>query len=71
MILAVKGAISVFEIPFIMTDGANGTATFVTKTLEVAFTSRKIGMASAMGVVLLVLIMIITFIQKRFFEKEG
>jgi len=71
MILAVKGAISVFEIPYIMTDGANGTATFVTKTLEVAFTSRKIGMASAMGVVLLILIMIITFIQKRFFEKEG
>ena len=71
MILAVKGAISVFEIPYIMTNGANGTATFVTKTLEVAFTSRKIGMASAMGVVLLILIMIITFIQKRFFEKEG
>lgn len=70
MILAVKGAISVFEIPYIMTNGANGTATFVTKTLEVAFTSRKIGMASAMGVILLILIMIITFIQKRFFEKE-
>lgn len=70
LILAVKGAISVFEIPYIMTNGANGTATFVTKTLEVAFTSRKIGMASAMGVVLLILIMIITFIQKRFFEKE-
>lgn len=70
MILAVKGAISVFEIPFIMTDGGNGSATFVTKTLEVAFTSRKIGMASAMGVVLLVLIMIITFIQKKFFEEE-
>ena len=70
MILAVKGAISVFEIPYIMTGGANGTATFVTKTLEVAFTSRKIGMASAMGVVLLIIIMIITFIQKKFFEKE-
>lgn len=70
MILAVKGAISVFEIPFIMTNGANGTSTFVTKTLEVAFTSRKIGMASAMGVILLILIMIITFIQKKFFEKE-
>ena len=70
LILAVKGAISVFEIPYIMTNGANGTATFVTKTLEVAFTSRKIGMASAMGMILLILIMIITFIQNRFFQEE-
>lgn len=68
MILAVKGAISVFEIPYIMTDGGNGSATFVTKTLEVAFTSRKIGLASAMGVLLLAVILVITYIQKRFFE---
>ena len=70
MILAVKGAISVFEIPYIMTNGANGTGTFVTKTLEVAFTTRKIGLASAMGVELLIMIMIVTFIQKKYFEKE-
>ena len=68
LILAVKGAISVYEIPMIMTNGANGSATFVMKTLDTAFTSRKIGLASAMGVVLLVFIMIITFIQKRFIE---
>lgn len=68
MILAVKGAISVFEIPKIMTDGANGSATFVTKTLDTAFTVHKVGLASAMGMVLLVIIMIVTFIQKRFFE---
>ena len=71
MILAVKGAISVFEIPYIMTDGNGVSATFVTKTLEVAFTSRKIGMASAMGVVLLIMILIITFVQKKFFDGGG
>lgn len=70
LILAVKGAISVYEIPMIMTNGANGSATFVMKTLDTAFTSRKIGLASAMGVVLLVFIMIITFIQKRFIEGK-
>ena len=69
LILAVKGAISVFEIPYIMTGGPNGSGTFVTETLDVAFTSRKIGLASAMGVVLLIIIMLITFIQKRYFEK--
>lgn len=70
LILAVKGAISVYEIPMIMTNGANGSSTFVMKTLDTAFTSRKIGLASAMGVVLLVFIMIVTFIQKRFVERK-
>lgn len=70
LILAVKGAISVYEIPMIMTNGANQSATFVMKTLDTAFTSRKIGLASAMGVVLLVFIMIVTFIQKRFIEGK-
>lgn len=70
LILAVKGAISVFEIPKIMTDGANGSSTFVLKTLDTAFTIHKVGLASAMGVVLLVFIMVVTFIQKRFFEGD-
>lgn len=70
LILAVKGAISVFEIPLIMTNGANGSATFVTKTLDTAFSMKKVGLASAMGVVLLVFIMIVTFIQKYFFEGK-
>ena len=70
IILAVKGAISVFEIPKIMTDGANGSSTFVLKTLDTAFTVHKVGLASAMGVVLLAIIMVITFIQKKYFEGE-
>lgn len=70
IILAVKGAISVFEIPYIMTDGQNGSSTFVMKTLDTAFVSRKYGLASALGVVLLIFIMIVTFIQKYFIEGK-
>ena len=70
LILAVKGAISVYEIPYVMTNGGNGSMTFVIKTLNTAFTDRKIGLASAMGVVLLVFVMIITVIQKRFVEGK-
>ncbi|MGN0496251.1 MAG: carbohydrate ABC transporter permease [Lachnospiraceae bacterium] len=70
LILAVKGAISVFEIPYIMTGGNNGSSTFVIKTLDTAFKSKKIGLASAMGVVLLIFIMIVTFIQKYFIEGK-
>ena len=70
IILAVKGAISVFEIPYIMTDGQNGSSTFVMKTLDTAFVSRKYGLASALGVVLLIFIMVVTFIQKYFIEGK-
>lgn len=70
LILAVKGAITVFEIPYIMTGGADASCTFVIKTIQTAFSLRKVGLASALGIVLLVLIMIVTFIQKRFFEGK-
>lgn len=70
LILAVKGAINVFEIPYIMTSGGNGSATFVIKAIQMAFTNKKIGLASAMGVILLIIIMIITYIQKYCFEAR-
>lgn len=70
LILAVKGAISVYEIPFIITNGRGGSMTFVIKTLETAFTDKKIGLACAMGVVLLVIVMVITVVQKRFVEGK-
>lgn len=69
LILAVKGAINVFEIPYIMTGGASGSATFVTKTIETAFKLKKIGLASSMGVVLLTLIMLVTFVQEWVFKR--
>lgn len=70
LILAVKGAISVYEIPFIMTKGSGGSMTFVIKTLNTAFTDKKIGLSCAMGVVLLIIVMIVTVIQKRFVEGK-
>lgn len=68
LILAVKGAISVYEIPFIMTKGGGGSMTFVIKTLQTAFTDKKIGLACAMGVVLLIIVMIVTIVQKILIE---
>jgi ABC-type sugar transport system permease subunit len=70
IILSIRGALSVFEIPFIMTGGANGSATFVIQTLQTAFNNRKVGLASAMAVVLLLIILIVTAIQKKLLEKE-
>ncbi len=70
LILAVKGAISVYEIPFVMTRGSGGSMTYVIKTLHTAFTSRKIGLACALGVILLIMVLIISVIQKRFVEGK-
>lgn len=70
LILAVKGAISVFEIPYIMTGGKNHTSTFVIQTMETMFSKDKVGLASAMAVILLVIIIVVTLIQKYFFREE-
>ena len=69
-ILAIAGSLSVFEIPFIMTGGANGTSTFVIQTLQTAFVFRQVGLASAMAVVLLAIVLVVTFIQRRVFPDE-
>lgn len=69
-ILAIAGSLSVFEIPFIMTGGANGTSTFVIQTLQTAFTFRQVGLASAMAVVLLLIVLIVTWIQRRIFPDD-
>ncbi|WP_208586827.1 carbohydrate ABC transporter permease [Gracilibacillus suaedae] len=70
LVLAISGALSAFEIPYIMTGGANGSATFVIQTVDTAFKYGKIGLASAMAVILLFIVIIVTVLQKRFFSEE-
>ena len=69
-ILAISGALSVFEIPYIMTQGANGSETFVISTVNTAFTYRQVGLASAMAVVLLLIVVVVTVIQRKVFPDE-
>jgi multiple sugar transport system permease protein len=70
MILAISGSLSVFEIPYIMLMGANGTETFVIATVEKAFQLRKVGLASAMAVVLLIIVLVVTAIQRMIVKDE-
>ncbi len=64
-ILAISGALSVFEIPYVMTNGGNGTETFVIRTIWMAFNRNTVGLASAMAVVLLVIVLLVTWLQRR------
>lgn len=70
LILGISGSLSAFETPFIMTGGANGTATFVIKTVQEAFVFNRVGLASAMAVVLLVIVLFVTWVQRKFFPDE-
>lgn len=68
--LAFVGSLSVFDIPMIITKGANGTKTFVMATLETAFTFNDFGLASAMAVVLLLVVFIFMLIQRVLFRES-
>lgn len=70
LILNVAGAISVFEIPFIMTGGANGSNTFVIQTVNTAFKFQQVGLGSAMAVIVLLIVASATIVQKIFFKED-
>lgn len=73
VILSVSGSISAFEPPFVITGGSFGTSTYFVLMDRLAHEDQKVGLASAMAVVLLLIIILITVIQKlifRFFLDE-
>lgn len=72
LILAVKGAVSVFEVPYIMTGGTFGTSTFVIETINIGMKNfpRRIGLASAISTVLFVIILIVTLVQQKAFGEK-
>ncbi|MDT8715251.1 sugar ABC transporter permease [Clostridium sp. 19966] len=71
LILNVSGAISVFEIPFIMTGGANNSMTFVIQTVYTAFKFNRVGLASAMAVIVLLIVAVVTILQQSLFKEEA
>ncbi|GFZ34270.1 ABC transporter permease [Clostridium zeae] len=70
IVLGINGALSVFEIPYIMTQGANGSKTFVIQTLDTGFKYQKLGLACSMAIVLLLISISVTLIQKKFLSEE-
>ena len=68
-ILSITGSLSAFEPAYVVGSmGANGTATFFIKIHQMAHVSGKVGMACAMAMVLMVLILIFTVLQRLFFR---
>lgn len=70
LILATVGSLEVFDVPFLITGGANGTKTFVMATLEEAFEFRRVGMAAAMAVILLAFVMLVVVVQRAVLSRS-
>jgi multiple sugar transport system permease protein len=69
VIMSISGSLSAFEPPYVITDGANGTGTYFVIMHEIAHTQMKVGLASAMAVVLLLIIFTVTILQNVCFNK--
>ncbi|MDY3917880.1 MAG: sugar ABC transporter permease [Candidatus Limivivens sp.] len=63
----IRGALQVFDIPFVMTGGGPGYAssTFTLYTINTAFTYSNFGLASTMAVAIMVLIVLIYVVQNK------
>jgi ABC-type sugar transport system permease subunit len=63
----IRGALQVFDIPFVMTGGGPGYAssTFTLYTINTAFQFSNFGLASTMAVAIMVMIIVIYFVQNK------
>lgn len=73
LFLNVRGALQVFDIPFLITNGGPGYAssTFTLYTINTAFKFNSFGLASSMGVILIVIIIAISKIQDFLLDSKG
>lgn len=69
VILSITGSLSAFEPPYVITSmGGNGTATYFIKMHQTAHVQNKVGLACAMAVILVLIIVLATLIQKLVFR---
>lgn len=63
----IRGALQVFDIPFVMTAGGPGYAssTFTLYTIKTAFTFSNFGLAATMAVAMMLMIVVIYVIQNK------
>jgi multiple sugar transport system permease protein len=73
LIISVVGSFLAFNQFFIITDGGPGTSTVpvVMSIFQTAFADTDVGLASAMSVVLVIVVGLITFVQFHFLQGDG
>ena len=73
LIISVVGSFLAFNQFFIITDGGPGTSTesVVMAIYQTAFADTDVGLASAMSVVLVIVVGLITFIQFHYLQRDS
>ncbi len=71
LILSITGSLSAFEPPYVITGGTFGTSTYFLMMHNIAHRYQKLGLASAMAVALMVIIVLVTILQKVGFSLAG
>lgn len=63
----IRGALQVFDIPFVMTAGGPGYAssTFTLYTIKTAFTFSNFGLASTMAIAIMIMIVLVYIVQNK------
>lgn len=67
---SIVGSVAVFDIPYILTRGTNGTNTFTTTLIETAFQYNLYGVACAMAVLLMIFVTIVMIVKNIVFKEE-
>jgi multiple sugar transport system permease protein len=70
ILLSVSGSIQVFEIPYIMMNGSNGTVTPVIQIQQSAFMENRVGFAAALSIMVFVIVVLAVGLQS-IFNKKG
>ena len=66
LIFRTLDALRIFDLPFVLTQGANGTTTLSLIAYQELTTNRLIGLGSALSVLTFVIVMVVSFLYIRF-----
>ena len=71
IILSTIGSLKTFELPLIMTGGGPDGATrpLSMEIINSLFTDYRFGMASAMAIVMLIIVLSVSYMQQRYFDR--
>lgn len=69
ILLSVSGSIQVFEIPYIMMNGSNGTLTPVIQ-IQQSMKDNRVGFAAALSMLVFVIVLLAVGIQKKFVKED-
>ncbi len=69
ILLSISGSIQVYEIPYIMLNGSNGTVTPVIQIQQSAFSDNRMGFAAALSVMVFVIVVIAVGLQSLLNKK--